>query len=156
MDKERFFRFCYDVITKHTGFPDVAKTYNDLQEGAKYQNDYYNNPVSFMQERDRIISFIFNARKDNVIDGFIDDRNYLLFLPAPSGRRLGELTNEELFSNLYKELCRLTVKGAHQAIKHYHPDVSDNDLTTELLDRGDETLRKYGLISCTQDKPGDR
>ena len=147
MDKERFFKFCYDVITKHTVFPEVAKTYNDLQEGAKYQNDYYNNPIGFVLERDRIISYIINVRNGNVIDAIKDDRNYLLFLPAPSGRRLGDLTNEELFVELTQEIRRLTVKGAHQAIKHYHPDVPDNDLTAELLDRGEETLRKYGLIS---------
>ena len=146
MDKERFFSFCYDVITKHTGFPDVAKTYNDIQEGTKYQNDY-SNPIIFALERDRIISYIINVRNGNVIDAIKDDRNYLLFLPAPSGRRLGDLTNEELFVELTQEIRRLTVKGAHQAIKHYHPDVPDNDLTAELLDRGEETLRKYGLIS---------
>ncbi|MBO4562775.1 MAG: hypothetical protein J5772_04100 [Clostridia bacterium] len=146
MDKERFFSFCYDVITRHIGFPDVAKTYNDLQEGAKYQNDYYNDPIGFVLERDRIISYIINVRNGNVIDAIKDDRNYLLFLPVPSGRRLGDLTNEELFVELTQEIRRLTVKGAHQAIKHYYPDVPDNDLTAELLDQGEETLRKYGLI----------
>ena len=146
MDKERFFSFCYDVITRHAGFPDVAKTYNDLQEGAKYQNDYYNDPIGFVLERDRIISFIFNVRKDNVIDGLKDDSNYLLFIPAPSGKPLSALSNEELLANLTEEIRRLTVKGAHQAIKHYHPDVPDDDLTAELLDQGEETLRKYGLI----------
>ena len=99
-----------------------------------------------MLERDRIISFIFNVRKDNVIDGLKDDRNYLLFIPAPSGKPLSALSNEELLANLTEEIRRLTVKGAHQAIKHYHPDVPDDDLTAELLDQGEETLRKYGLI----------
>ena len=146
MDKERFFSFCYDVITRHTGFPDVAKTYNDLKEGAKYQNDYYNDPIGFVLERDRIINYIINVRNGNVIDGIKDDRNYLLLISVPSGRLLRDSTNDELFANLTLEISRLAVKGAHQAIKHYHPDVPDDDLTAELLDQGEETLREYGLI----------
>ena len=47
--------------------------------------------------------------------------------------------------HMENEIIILTLKGIHQVIKHYYPELDNNALSEELLCLNESTVQKYGL-----------
>ena len=141
-----YFDLCYEILKRNTGFPDVAGTAKDIDDGIGYAQCYQQNQAQFSRKHNEIVAFIIKARANNVIDSYKDDNNYLALVPVPSGKPLSQSTSEELFNNLVPEINRLIVKGIYQTIKHVHPYMDDTELVKSLLLQDASILQEYGLL----------
>lgn len=142
---KNFYDICYNILSYYLNFPDVADTYKSIEDGINYCNNYPQNMTDFLNNKDEIIQYIVEVRKDNIIDAYKNGQNLLLLYPVPFGKPLSQATYEELYNNLAQEIPRLILKGIHQTIKHFNNIVNNNDLTAELLQEDKAVLKKYNL-----------
>lgn len=140
-----FFDVCYELLSHYLDYSDVADTFQSINDGLNYSNNFPWNMIDFQQKKGDIISYIEKVRLNNIIDAYREKENPLILVPVPSGRLLSQATPEELFNNLAAEIPRLILKGTHQAIKHLYIVRDDNELTAELLQQDIAVLRKYKL-----------
>ena len=142
-----FLDLCYRILTQYTQYSDVQSTLKDINDGVCYAQLYSQTPIEFIKKHNEIVEYISKVRKDNILDSFIDDKNYLLLVPVQNGKPLSQSTPEELFTNLANEINRLRFKGIYQVIKHIQPYLSDYDLLNNLFTKEAAALQEYGLIS---------
>lgn len=140
-----FYEICYEIMSHYLHLPDVADTYKSINDGIDYYKNYYQIQMDFDNKKYKVINYIVNVRKNNVIDTYKNGLNPLMLFPIPSGKSLFQASPQELFCNLEQEIPRLILKGVHQIIKHYNEMVDNNDLTAELLQEDVNTLVKYDI-----------
>ena len=139
-----FYDICYECLSQHLRFQDVAETYKSISDGRYYQA-VYPYRLNDYNLRCEIISYIEKVRYNNIIDAYQKKENPLLLIPQPSGKLLSQASPNELYDNLSAEIPRLILKGMHQLIKHLNVIYDDNKLTAELLQNDVAVLHKYGL-----------
>lgn len=147
--EKTFYDFCYEALSQHLEYKDVADTVKDIWDGLKYRQHFPWPPQNFDMEKPEIIEYIKKVRLGNIIDQY-KEHNALSFIPSSSGRSLWDLSPQELFNDLSAEIPRLIVKGTHQLIKHLSHIEDDNALTAELVQNDVTVLEKYGL-SATEE-----
>lgn len=140
-----FINICYDILSEHLHFPDVADTWKDIQDGLNKMKAFPKNYTDFMQAKSEIISYIKNVRLGNIIDS-IQENSPFLYVPDSSGKTLEDCTPQELYNNLSTEIPRLILKGIHQTIKHFYIE-KDENIATELIQQDTAVLHKYNLIN---------
>lgn len=141
-----FLDLCCNVIEQYTRFTDVAKTAKDINDGVGYARLYTTNQTEFNRKHDEIVDYIIKVRDNNILDSYIDDRNYLLLIPVKSGKPLNQSSPQELCNNLTNEINRLIIKGSYQVIKHIYPNMSDIEVLQKLLMQDISALQEYGLV----------
>lgn len=146
MDK-KFFDICYEIVSHNCNFPEVNDTLKSIFEGINYLNYYPQNDIDFRYKKDEIIQYILKIRGNNFIYQCQESKK--LFLPVTQrfpNKTLFDDDRRELRIQLENEISFLALKGIHQVIKHLHPTLDDDMLSTELLQEDVETLQKYGVV----------
>lgn len=143
MDK-RLFDLCYEVLSHYFRFPEVEDTLKSIGDGLDYWNNYPQNDFDFQRVKSDIIAYIQKARLGNII--YQCQKGRKLFIPPELGNKtLSQDDRNELRIQLENEIIALALKGIHQVIKHYHPEIDNDSLSEELLCLNEGTLQKYNL-----------
>lgn len=143
MDK-KLFDLCYEILSHYFHFPEVNDTMKSIGDGLTHWRNYPQNDFDFQIKRGDIIAYIQKARLNNIIYQCQAGKN--LFNPAtPSNKTLFQDDRNELCVQLENEIIALTLKGIHQVVKRYYPEINDDSLSEELLHMDENSLQKYGL-----------
>lgn len=81
-----FINLCYDVLSEHLHFPDVADTWKDIQDGLNKMKAFPKNYTDFMQAKSEIISYIKKVRLGNIIDSIQENSPFYMFQTALAKR----------------------------------------------------------------------
>lgn len=142
MNKD-FLELCHSILSHYEHFPEVADTVKSVLKGMDILDDYPEDVCTFQQKRLSIISYIIEARADNIIYTYHNSEQ--VFLPFGNRKTILDDDMDELRSQLEGELSILIFKGIHQLIKRLYPSVNDDALSEELLKQDINTLQRYNI-----------
>ena len=144
-----FFDICYNILSHHLHFPDIADTFKSIGDGIYHRNNFPNDyDYKREEERNEIIKYIRNARIDNIIYSCLN--KIPLAVPGAPSKSLENMNLYELHGELEGAIAILILKGIHQLIKLLHQNsdnLNDDTLSCQLLQQDINTLQMYGLYN---------
>ena len=142
---KQYYDLYYEILSHYLNFPDIANTFKSIADGILHLINYPQDDISFMHRQNELVSYIIQARKDNLVYTYHNTGQIPLPIGVPS-KSLWQANRFELFENLETAVLWLKLKGMHQLIKRYNATIDDSTLAGELLQSDIHTMvARYNL-----------
>ena len=146
INQNNFYNLCYKILSHALNIPKVAGTFNDIQEGLSYRNNFPQTQIDFLLRKNEINLYIRKVRINNILDSFNDGQPALALTNVSIGKILENSNSYELYETLNVEINGQIINGMYQLIKHYFPNISDREIVNDLELNNATVLQKYGLL----------